>query len=432
MENYVGGNDPALDISSILAFLGVILALMQGTLVIESAPARISFKKWIMMIVLEVFEMAAIVASEAVSCIEMQKAFKLRLTWLEWLALSVWVIGVCEVLIDGWLTYNMGSYSRLKWIPFSSAGQNTNRLQSIFVVVPLFLTGSLSLVLVGWRQRLWLLAPPVDSTTALNAASKSSALSNVTMAFCVGWAILLQILMFLFALSSEIYHCRRGFPNLFQEIFYSFKPRRFKEREEFRDSNSEFIKQYGMNRDPESSLSVLIEHYDQLKRVEFGESLAIPEEEKMRNLMLVPLHIGNVVVGPDKERVARLHIFQGLFDRDNHSYHILVLFIEHFTILPLQISVVAALVQLHNKLDESTFNSLKEIVDAVTVLSVVELAIGLKTCLWGYGTDIEVHNNDRTIDEPDLSMSTQRIRRVFSCNRSEARTLASRRTADDL
>lgn len=43
---------------------------------------------------------------------------------------------------------------------------------------------------------------------------------------------------------------------------------------------------------------------------------------------------------------------------------------------------------------------MKDLVDAVIIVALVELAVGFKAFLWGYSYVEVVHNNDRTIGEP--------------------------------
>lgn len=57
-------------------------------------------------------------------------------------------------------------------------------------------------------------------------------------------------------------------------------------------------------------------------------------------------------------------------------------------------------VQLYNKLDESSFEAMKELMDAVIVVAVVEFAVGFKAFQWGSSCVEVVHNNDRPMVEP--------------------------------
>lgn len=77
----------------------------------------------------------------------------------------------------------------------------------------------------------------------------------------------------------------------------------------------------------------------------------------------------------EEDRVRVYSIF------NTRIVHMLFLFGEHFTILPLQLCVAIGLIQVHNKLDLETMKAMKEIVDAVVVVAFVEIAVGLKSFL---------------------------------------------------
>ena len=134
-----------------------------------------------------------------------------------------------------------------------------------------------------------------------------------------------------------------------------------------------------------------MELYEKLYEYRFDKKCELTEEEKKEGLKQAPLHVGNAIIRADKWFI---------FNDGYSIFHLIVLFAEHFTILPLQCCIVAAVVQMHDKLDQPTFQALKELVDAVIVVALVELAIGFKAYLWGFGYVDEVHNNDRTSDEP--------------------------------
>lgn len=68
---YVGGNDSALSWNALLAFSAVLFLAMQGTLAMESSdPSRISYKKWKLLVALEVIEVIVVVASEVLSFVD--------------------------------------------------------------------------------------------------------------------------------------------------------------------------------------------------------------------------------------------------------------------------------------------------------------------------------------------------------------------------
>ena len=134
-----------------------------------------------------------------------------------------------------------------------------------------------------------------------------------------------------------------------------------------------------------------MELHDCLFEYRFGKKCDFVEEEKNECLQEAPLHVGNAIIRADKWRILGQEVRED---------HLRVLFAEHFTILPLQCCIVAAVVQMDNMLDQLTFDVLKELVDAVVVVALVELAVGFKAYSWGFAYVDEVHNNDRTRGEP--------------------------------
>lgn len=114
---------------------------------------------------------------------------------------------------------------------------------------------------------------------------------------------------------------------------------------------------------------------------------------------MAPIHFGNVIIGNDvsvcyfQGRRRKLYICGKYF-----SYRVVrlcILLIGHLTILPFQLCVVSAVFLIHDKLDEGTFIAMKELVDAVIVLAAVELAVRLKSFLWGASYVDKIHSYDR-------------------------------------
>ena len=227
--NIVGGNDSALSWNALLAFGAVMIAAMQGTLVMESAdPCRISYKKWKMLMALEALEVIIVVASEVVSFVELRSSLDVRLEWLQWVPPSILTVGLLELLLDIWFTLRMAVQSRLNWTPFSGVcwhkkGERAG-VRSLFEVVPLLVTAVLSVVLIGWRQRWWWAAVAVGETIARKAASESGGLSNGAFGFCIGWGLLLSVASFSCVVALEVSAMFDGEPNLFQKIIGSRNP----------------------------------------------------------------------------------------------------------------------------------------------------------------------------------------------------------------
>ena len=202
--NYVGGNDSALSWNSVLAVGAVMLAAMQGTLVMESAdPCRISYKKWKLLLLLEALEVGVVVASEVVSFVELRGALRARLQWLYWIPPCLLTMGLLELLIDVWWTIKLGAWSRINWTPFSAVGWHEKGkrkgVKSVLEVVLLLVTAALSLVLIGWRQRWWLMHVAVDAVTAERGAKQSGALSLGALGFSAMWGLL--------AFSAGVFRC---------------------------------------------------------------------------------------------------------------------------------------------------------------------------------------------------------------------------------
>ena len=173
-QQALGGNEPALQLNTLLAFGAILFAGMQGTLGMESADAcRISHQKLLFMLGLEVLEVIVVTASESLSFVQMRGPFQERLTWLQWVGPCLLVLGLMELFVDVYFTLNCSVRSRLYWVPFSAVGyrKDTGRFKFrvLLEVVPLLLTASVSLVLVGWRQKWWMVAGRVSTTEAVKA-----------------------------------------------------------------------------------------------------------------------------------------------------------------------------------------------------------------------------------------------------------------------
>lgn len=380
---YVGGNDSALSWNTLLAMGAAMTAAMQGTLAMESGdPCRISYKKFKLLFILEALEVGIVVASEGVSFVELQTALKERLQWLQWVPPCLLVIGLLELIADLYFTCNLATHSRVRWVPFSSVGWHRSGKNSIFStlreVFTLSITAGLSLVLVGWRMRWWLVAVAVDRTTAQNALVLSKALSTGAIAFCIAWGLVLSCSLLLLMLYMEISNYKKS---IFRKMKWAVNPTAYFKNHPKRNA---------MDRVPTPELVEKMRH---LLYIEYGEAWAHTDDHITNLLRHAPLHVGNAIVSSDKEIVFSE-------DDDFRFGHLLFLFVEHFTILPLLCCIVAAVAQLHASLDEQAFVALKELVDAVIIVALVELAIGFKYFLWGCGHVGEIHSRDRTGSDP--------------------------------
>ena len=136
--------------------------------------------------------------------------------------------------------------------------------------------------------------------------------------------------------------------------------------------------------------------YEKLYEIQHGpEALEkLTSEVQRRSMETSPISLGNAIIGDSRSmfydeyaRFAQMHI----------------VFAEHFTVAPLQFCVMIGLIQIHSKLDTETIIAMKQLVDAVVVLALVELGIGFKSFLWGSSRDGVLHENDKRIGDPLLS-----------------------------
>lgn len=403
----VGGDQPALEWTVLVVMCALVIAAMQGVIVMESAePARISYKKWKLMLNFQALHVLLVLVGEIFAFVELYNALRQSVTWLLWIAPTLLVVALSEVILDTWFTLKMGIRSRLHWIPFSSIGRQKSR--PLLSVIPPLLTTALSIVLIGWRQGWWLLSSPVPTNTARNAARSNIALSNGVLAVCMGWCILLAMASVGFIIFNELGLIVEGYPSLIQELIGSRIPGYFLSRNP---------SSYKMPRD------TTMEHvriYEMTHRIEHGRSPMISEAEKKRNLAIAPLHVGNAVIGPD-----RMTVYKG-FAGEGRIKLLVVLFIEHYTILPVLICTLAATVQLHNKLDAKCHKALAELVNFVLIVSLVQISLQLKTILWGLGfvNQLPVHKNDRMpgtgTGEPDAESLRTSIERPSLVRQGES------------
>ena len=154
----IGANETAIQPNIILTFFAILFAGMQGTVCMESAdPCRISYTKLLFLLGLETLQVIAVVVAEALSFVDLQRALSSRLTWLQWMPSCILVQGLTLLLFDIYYTLNAIAKCRIQWCPFSTTGfikDKTNFIHSFFPELLLMVpTGSMSLVLIGWRQK---------------------------------------------------------------------------------------------------------------------------------------------------------------------------------------------------------------------------------------------------------------------------------------
>lgn len=368
-------NEVSLKLNTLLAFTGVLFAAMQGTLCMESAdPCRISYLKLRYLLGLEVLEVVTVVTSEALSYVELSGALSARLTWLRWVPACLLILGLMEMMVDLFFTYRCATRSRILWQPFSNVGytedNNRFRTRELLELAPLVLTGGVSLVLVGWRQKWWLQAEIVSTEVAIAAAKKSKAFSLSAMVFCFVWGFALTGGILLILCYYSFYF------KLYEEWPYVLNPKNYWEN--YTSQKHPWFAETDIEREKQ---------FDALYEIQFGAKALenLTQAKKLRCLETTPLSMGNAVAGNDRSKI---------FHDSTRSNHLVFLFAEHFTILPIQICTAVGLVQLHSKLDMETLAALQELVDAVVVVAMVEIAVGMKTFLWGCGSLSELHEND--------------------------------------
>ena len=287
-----------------------------------------------------------------------------------------------ELALDVYFTLRCAAWSRNYLEPFSSVGyvEKKKRFRARFLIelAPLLFTGSVSLVLVGWRQKWWMTAEAVDTEVAVEAAKRAGALSVVAIGLCLGWGFLLNgglIMWVIYAfMDSKDYEQWRYMLNP-KGYWQRFPDRKYTECQE-------------------NELSERRKRLDKLFEIQYGSSALdnLSREVKKRSIETSLLSIGNAIVGDDRSAIYE--------DTEFRFFHLVLLFAEHFTILPLQLCIAIGLVQVHDKLDAATFAAMKEVVDAVVVVAFVEIAVGLKTFLWGAAAVGELHKNDKRIGDP--------------------------------
>ena len=110
----LGGNEPAIQVNTLLAFGAILFSAMQGTLCMESAdPCRISYQKLRFLLGLEVLEVIVVVASESVSLVQMRGPLRERLTWLQWMPACLLALGLMELALDVYFTLFCAVNSRV-------------------------------------------------------------------------------------------------------------------------------------------------------------------------------------------------------------------------------------------------------------------------------------------------------------------------------
>ena len=348
-----------VSLPTVLAASAVFFSAMQGVIVLESAdPCRLSTRKMNILLALEFAEVLVSATSEILSFVELRAALMESLQWLQWVAPCLLAAGMLETLVDVYFTFAMVTTSRVGWMPFSATGGSDKAWE----VFPFMLTCSLSASLVGWRLRWWWTGNTVASEIAIKSVSDEMALSKGVMGFAVGWTVAVSGLVFIIIMLSD---CAEDGANYIASIPYLWKP------DEWLNDQHGDIKIWYRNTKGEDSLQQYV------ATAALDGTVPIPETETdvLLQLEKKPLHCGNAIVGKDQD-----HLNQE--NRSTSGLHKIILIAEHLVVLPLLFVVVFAVGRLHDTLDCTNFNALKQLADGVIIISLLEVAIGIKNILW--------------------------------------------------
>lgn len=388
-----------VSLPTVLAAFAVFFSAMQGTIVLESAdPCRISSRKMNILLALEAAEVVVSVISEVLSFVELRAALMVSLTWLQWIAPCLLAAGMLETVVDVYFTFAVITKSRVGWMPFSATGGSNKAWE----VLPFILTCSLSASLVGWRLRWWWTGTTVASGIAVEAVMNERGLSQGVMGFAVGWTVGITGLVFIVIMLSD---CSEDGANYIASIQYLWKPDEWLEKQHgdlkiwYRDTKGEHsVQQY-------------------VASAVLDGKVPVPQTETdvWINLEKKPLHCGNAIVGKDRELVLEE-------DKSASRLHKIILSAEHLVALPLLFVVVIVIARLHETLDCDNYNVLKQLAEGVIVLSLLEIAIGIKNILWS------VRGVSKA--ERPVSSSEERLHQLRDFYLRHARQVDSRTLSD--
>ncbi|KAI0564185.1 hypothetical protein FGB62_29g116 [Gracilaria domingensis] len=463
---------PALDESglgwqTILSLASMVLSGMQAVLCLESAPSsRISFEKVWILFVLELCEIVVVIAAEFYSFFRLRSVLQFRLEWLYWAPYCLLIYGVLGLAYDVVFTVYQAYLSRVKWHTLSCEDEVGGHWYTAGIAFVFFaITTICSAVLIGWRQEWWFRAPfRVEEEQAIASTIFETSLSVGVISFCIGWAIVImvfltvQLLFFRPALERAIASAYGNEPlgrrfqrwghlstgsdinrrnwliiPLFKQIlwphhnehflpnmFCRFEPEREnieKQRillfllrepekitiERIKDSE-DLSKMYTIcTRTPQSSTAGLgnftaatISGVDMCRDV---------SNEIRRCDNRIPLHIGNVQVGVHAHHTHDREQYENL-----HLLHTICMILEQLSFVPLSICLVVAVSRLRASLDSPTFETLKELADAVITFALLDAGMSFKRLVWGTArTNFNADNplgNERSNSEPALPEAT--------------------------
>lgn len=358
------GPQPVMSTPAILGVMAVLVSAMQGTLVLESsAPCRISLQKLRVLLSLELVEVFIFIASETISFYQLRAALTPALSWLHWVPPCVLAIGLLMLVLDVWFTVWAASRSRIFWIPFSASSNADDRDSWVAETVALACNTGFSVYLIGWRQLWWMTAPFVSHEQAQRAFEGEGALGTAALGFSIGWALLVTLHRFVLAAT---FGGKMQGESVFEMARHMFRPNGF-----FKKPRNPVITE----EESKEAIRCFRLTYD--LRHGAGSSMHLKNETIVGVLHRAPLNVRNAIVGPHAKQIYETeHGKMGFVSS-------LLSLCEHITIQPLQICIFVALTQLYKRLDAVTLEVLKELVDVVIIVSLVDIALALKRILWG-------------------------------------------------
>lgn len=338
-----------------LALAIVLVAITQGILLLESAEnCRISIRKLRILGGLEVLEILLLGLAGVETFLALQSTLKTQMQWLHFVPWCALVVGFFELLADLVNTVQVASGS---WRGFRPVAVFVGKIDLEFwSLVPNTVA---SLALVGWRQLWWwdsdlsVLTDAAANAEAV-AAAEGTLLSTTAVGLCMVWALFWSF----YSVSITI---------LADWKLSDLKP-------------ADWLEDRQVDEDIEAQ-------YEWTAKLQATSPMAGDALKQL--LQAEPVRIGNVVVGDDRYMCSDSdsHLLKNNFLRLLSHGRI------HLAAAPLLILVLAAVIRLRNKIDVTTLNGLRQLVDVALVISFFEVAVGIKRAIWS--VPIVKHSGER-------------------------------------
>eukprot|EP00178_Gracilaria_changii_P001463 TRINITY_DN11_c0_g5_i1.p2 TRINITY_DN11_c0_g5~~TRINITY_DN11_c0_g5_i1.p2 ORF type:complete len:415 (-),score=81.46 TRINITY_DN11_c0_g5_i1:761-2005(-) len=348
-------------VPAFLAALAFVLAALQGVLCLESVDScRLSRRKMNILLAFEAVETLVLFCSELLSFLELRDAFDTAFPSLQFVAPCLFAAGVLQTFSELYFTLAVVTKSRILWMPISNLGSRFAALE----IAPLTASLLLSVTLIGWRFRWWFRADAVAAEQALSAIQNEPSLAHGVMAFAAGWTVAISGSLVVIMLLSD---CGEDGPSYFASVRYLWSPEKWIEQQH-------------------TGTKLWYRHMDSAHRAldEYvacallDDSVPVPRDTRHVQVLLErgPLHVGNAIVGSDKQFCKRE-------DRTASHLHKVVLLAEHLVVLPLLVVIVVIIARNHQHLDHVHYEALRQLAEGAIVLAFIEFAIGAKNVLWG-------------------------------------------------